>query len=69
MEQLPEGVFLATSEQLPGLVAQGCTVAERIEIAPDIARRLIEARRESAKLRLPYRPPQALRTFTIVVAG
>ena len=46
VEQLPEGVFLATSEQLPGLVAQGRTVAETLEIARDVARRLIEARRE-----------------------
>jgi predicted RNase H-like HicB family nuclease len=46
VELLPEGVFLATSEQLPGLVAQGRTVAEALEIAGDVARRLIEARRE-----------------------
>lgn len=43
---LPEGVFLATSEQMPGLVAQGRTVAETLKIARDVARRLIEARRE-----------------------
>jgi hypothetical protein len=24
IEELPEGVFLATSDELPGLVAQGC---------------------------------------------
>lgn len=47
VELLPEGVFLATSEQLPGLVAQGRTVAETLEIARDVARRLIEARRET----------------------
>ncbi len=46
VEQLPEGVYLATSEELPGLVAQGRTVAEALEIARDVARRLIEARRE-----------------------
>jgi predicted RNase H-like HicB family nuclease len=46
VEHLPEGVYLATSEQLPGLVAQGRTVAETLEIARDVARRLIEARRE-----------------------
>jgi predicted RNase H-like HicB family nuclease len=46
VEQLPEGVFLATSEQLPGLVAQGRTVADTLEIARDVARRLIEARSE-----------------------
>jgi predicted RNase H-like HicB family nuclease len=46
VEQLPEGVFLATSDQLQGLVAQGRTVAEALQIARDVARRLIEARRE-----------------------
>lgn len=46
VEQLPEGFYLATSEQLPGLVAQGRTVAETLEIARDVARRLIEARGE-----------------------
>ena len=33
VEELPEGGFLATSEDLPGLVAQGRTVAETLEIA------------------------------------
>lgn len=46
VEQLPDGVYLATSEELPGLVAQGRTVAETLEIARDVARKLIEARRE-----------------------
>ena len=44
--ELPEGVYLATSEELPGLVAQGRTVAEALDIAGDVARKLIEARRE-----------------------
>jgi hypothetical protein len=35
IEHLPEGVFLATSNDLPGLVAQGRTVAEALEIARD----------------------------------
>jgi predicted RNase H-like HicB family nuclease len=46
IEELPEGVILATSDELPGLVAQGRTVAEAQEIACDVARKLIEARRE-----------------------
>ena len=46
IEQLPEGLFLATSDELPGLVAQGRTVAESLDIARDVARKLIEARRE-----------------------
>ena len=46
VEELPEGVFFATSDELNGLVAQGRTVAEALDIARDVARRLIEARRE-----------------------
>ena len=46
IEKLPEGLYLATSEQLQGLVAQGRTVSETLEIARDVARRLLEARRE-----------------------
>ncbi len=46
IETLPEGGFLATSEELPGLVAQGRTIAETLEIAQDVARKLIESYRE-----------------------
>lgn len=41
IEALPEGGFLATSGELPGLVAQGRTIAETLEIAQDVARKLI----------------------------
>lgn len=44
IEKLPEGVYLATSDDVPGLVAQGRTVAETLEIARDVAKKLIEAR-------------------------
>lgn len=47
IERLPEGVYLATSEDLPGLVAQGRTIQETLEIARDVARKLLEARAES----------------------
>ena len=46
LEALPEGGFLATSAALPGLVAQGRTVAETLEIAQDVARKLIESYEE-----------------------
>ena len=42
IEKLPEGVYLATSDDIQGLVAQGRTVAETIEIARDVARKLLE---------------------------
>ena len=43
VEALAEGGYLATSDELPGLVAQGRTVAETLEIAQDVARKLIES--------------------------
>jgi predicted RNase H-like HicB family nuclease len=46
IEQLSEGYYLATSSDVQGLVAQGRTIAETLEIARDVARRLIEAQTE-----------------------
>lgn len=43
IEKLPEGVYLATSDDVPGLLAQGRTLAETIDIARDVAKKLIEA--------------------------
>ena len=68
VEQLPEGVFLATSDELPGLVAQGRTVAETLEIARDVARKLIDARVERGVA--PDLPTTKERhDYTIVVAA
>ena len=68
VEELPEGLFLATSDELPGLVAQGRTVAETLEIARDVARKLIEARRERGAV--PSLPTTTdLRDYTIIVAA
>ena len=44
--KLPEGVYLATSDAVPGLVAQGRTIIETLEIARDVAKKLLEARTE-----------------------
>lgn len=43
IEKLPEGVYLARSDDVQGLVAQGHTIAETLEIARDVARKLLEA--------------------------
>jgi predicted RNase H-like HicB family nuclease len=40
--KLPEGMDLPTSDDVPGLVAQGRTVAETLETPRDVARKLIE---------------------------
>jgi predicted RNase H-like HicB family nuclease len=43
IEKLPEGFYLATSESVQGLVAQGRTIAETLEIARDVVKKLLEA--------------------------
>ena len=68
IEELPEGLFLATSDELPGLVAQGRTVTEALEIARDVARKLLEAQRERDGIpNLPSTTER--RDYTIVVAA
>lgn len=42
IEKLPEGLYLATSDEIQGLVAQGRTITETIEIARDIVKKLLE---------------------------
>lgn len=46
IEKLPEGLYLATSDDIPGLVAQGRTITETLEIARDVAKKLLEAQNE-----------------------
>jgi len=43
IEKLPEGFYLATSENVQGLIAQGRTITETLEIARDVAKKLLEA--------------------------
>ena len=50
IRRVENGQHLATSDDLPGLVAQGRTVAEAVEIARDVARKLIESYREHGDL-------------------
>ena len=50
VELLPEGCYLATSDAIPGLVAKGGTVAETLEIARDVAKRLLQVRGERGEL-------------------
>jgi predicted RNase H-like HicB family nuclease len=46
IERLPEGMYLATSDEVQGLIAQGRTLQETLEIARDVARKLLEAQSE-----------------------
>jgi antitoxin HicB len=52
IERLPEGVYLGSSDEVPGLVAQGRTIEETIEIAKDVARKLYDSYVENGE-----RPP------------
>jgi predicted RNase H-like HicB family nuclease len=42
IKKLPEGYYLATSDNLQGLIAQGHTIAETSEIARDATKKLLE---------------------------
>lgn len=43
VEPLEEGGYVATSSDVPGLVAQGRTLSETVEIAQGLARRIYES--------------------------
>lgn len=49
IQQLPEGPFLATSPELPGLVVQADSVEELLAMAPEVAHDLIEVMRETGE--------------------
>lgn len=53
IERLPEGVYLATSDDVQGLIAQGRTLQETVEIARDVAKKLIEAQNDVTDATLP----------------
>ncbi len=55
IEKLPEGVYLATSDEVQGLIAQGRTIQETIEIARDVAKKLLEVQQEREGT-LPHPP-------------
>ncbi len=60
IEPLDEAGYVATSRDFPGLVAQGRTLAETLEIAQDVARKLVESHIEHGDP-LPVRVRAALR--------
>jgi predicted RNase H-like HicB family nuclease len=53
IEKLPEGMYLATSDEVQGLIAQGRTLQETIEIARDVAKKLIESQIHTTSAPLP----------------
>ena len=69
IEKLPEGVYLATSDDLSGLVAQGRTITETLEIARDVARKLIEARKERNSISDALQPIADQFDYPLIVGG
>jgi predicted RNase H-like HicB family nuclease len=43
IEPLPEGGYLATSRDVPGLVAEGRSITEAVEIAQGLTRKIVES--------------------------
>jgi predicted RNase H-like HicB family nuclease len=66
IERLPEGVYLATSDEVQGLIAQGRTIQETIEIARDVAKKLIEAQTDSGTA--PLLPASEYFDYPLIVA-
>jgi predicted RNase H-like HicB family nuclease len=66
IEKLPEGMYLATCEEVQGLVAQGRTIQETIEIARDVAKKLIEAQGGADATPLP--PAREVFDYPLIVA-
>ena len=70
LEKLPEGVYLATSDDLPGLLAQGRTAVETLKIAQDVAANLIEIYHEDGEpLPSTLKPMPAQAELNLVVTA
>jgi len=55
-EKLPDGGFLAASDDVQSLIAQGRTMRETLEIARDVARKLVEVQSSTASKPLTPTP-------------
>lgn len=44
IEKLPEGMYLAALDPIQGLVVQGRTITETLDIARDVAEKLFETK-------------------------
>ena len=65
IERLPEGCYLATSDAVQGLVAQGRTIEETLQIARDVAKKLLEVQENL----LPQLPEAGSRAEYPLVIG
>ena len=67
IEKLPEGVYLATSDEVQGLIAQGRTIQETIEIARDVVKKLLEAQEEDKGA--PLAPVRDVFDYPLIVGA
>lgn len=67
IEKLSEGLYLATSDEVQGLVAQGRTIQETIEIARDVAKKLMEA--QAGSLAEPLPPVGEAFDYPLIIAS
>ncbi|WP_462321325.1 type II toxin-antitoxin system HicB family antitoxin [Halochromatium sp.] len=68
VEALDEGGYVATSDDVQGLVAQGRTVQETLQIAQDVARRLLEAQSERSQP-LTLQPVESSFDYPLVISS
>jgi predicted RNase H-like HicB family nuclease len=66
IEKLPEGAYVATSDDIQGLVAQGRTIQETVEIARDVAKKLLELQSRD-HLGAPLPPAQESFDYPLIV--
>lgn len=69
IEKLPEGMYLATSEDIQGLVAQGRTVVETLEIARDVIRQLLELQDERQNVMVKMSPLPESFDYPLVIGN
>jgi len=70
VEGLKNGRYLATSPDVPGLVAEGRSISETVEIAQGVARKIVESCREHGDPLPPVfrNKRRATREFRVPVA-
>jgi antitoxin HicB len=69
VETLKKGRYLGTSPDVPGLVAEGRTVAETVEIAQGLARKIVESCLEHGDPLPPvFRSKRSNKEFLVPVA-
>jgi predicted RNase H-like HicB family nuclease len=67
IEKLPECYYLATSDEFQGLIAQGRTITETLEIARDVAKKLLEAQQDTKDIPKPVSDTEINFDYPLVI--